>query len=87
MGKFDGSGIARIRKALRYSQTSLGEQLGVSQHAVGAWEAGRHAPTPTRAYMLLDLAKRYRVEASLEDIYPRPKKVPVPPDCKADLAA
>lgn len=56
-----GSVIRAARKTKRLSQGDLGDQLGVSQPSVSAWEAGRSLPT---IQLLVALARVLDLDAS-----------------------
>lgn len=44
--KWTGREVYALRKAMRVSQRTFGEQLGVSGRAVGKWEVGKAVPNP-----------------------------------------
>ena len=43
---FDPAALKRARTSAGFSQTALATVLGISNHTVKAWEAGRRTPTP-----------------------------------------
>lgn len=50
-----------VKVGRHFTRRFIGEQLGVTPHAVGMWERGQSAP---RLHMVSKLAKVYRVSES-----------------------
>jgi|GEM_PF-2100571 DNA-binding transcriptional regulator YiaG len=55
--EISASGIRKLRKKLRISQTKLGSLVGVSTSSVVSWEKGKFQPKKDRVAQLSDLAK------------------------------
>lgn len=58
-----GLNIKRLRKARKLSQTELGEELGVSNSQIGAYESEKSEPPVSKLILLADL-----FEVSLQDL-------------------
>ena len=68
-----GQRIAHHRKALGFSQETLGERLGVSRQAVSKWETGAAAPDMKN---LIGLAQEFGISVSeLTETAPPPEAV------------
>lgn len=59
-----GQNIARMRKERKWTQTELGEMLGVSNQAVSKWEAATTSPDISLLPMLADA-----FECSIDDLF------------------
>ncbi len=53
-----GQLMLRLRDTINLTQAGLAEQLGVSRHAVGEWEAGQSYPKAERLKQLIELGMR-----------------------------
>lgn len=62
--KWTGHEVHALRKAMRVSQRTFGEELGVSGRAVGKWETGQTAPNPD-SQAILDTQLRERVSGEV----------------------
>ncbi|GAA4745982.1 helix-turn-helix transcriptional regulator [Sphingomonas daechungensis] len=58
--------VKSLRTARKWSQTELGEKLGVSRQSIHAIETGKHDPSLPLAFRIASLFK-LRVEEIFED--------------------
>lgn len=63
--------IAKIRAYLGLTQEEFGQRIGVTGASVSNYEAGIRSPRILTGRLIVDLAKSYKFEIELEDIYPR----------------
>ena len=59
----------RFRSQTGLSQVALAELMEMGQPAISAYESRGRFPEPIAAKRFVDLAKRYRVRMSMEEIY------------------
>ena len=79
-----GEKIKKHRKAMKMTQTELGERLGVQKNAVSKWETGRVEDIPTgkirQMAELFDVPVAYLVQDELETPASRANRT-VSPSC------
>lgn len=64
--------IKDLRLRLGLSQQRFGKRVNVSRSSVAFYESFEREPRKKTAYKIINLAKEYGIEATLEDIYPKP---------------
>ncbi|MEM1189910.1 MAG: helix-turn-helix transcriptional regulator [Pseudomonadota bacterium] len=73
------SPLKAFRAEHGFTQTALGVRLGlpekIAQARISHYESGRSEIPREIAYAFIDLAAEHDDAYSLEDLYPRPKKV------------
>jgi transcriptional regulator with XRE-family HTH domain len=60
-----GQKIKSIREAIRMSQEEFGNEIGCSQVAISAWEAGRRSPNYKWIVEIERVAKKFKVKMKL----------------------
>jgi DNA-binding XRE family transcriptional regulator len=63
--------VKDIRISLGMSRKEFGEALNLTQMCIGNYENNQRDPSITIAYKIIDLAKKNKIEISLEDLFPR----------------
>ncbi len=63
--------IKQTRKKIGLTQSEFAKQCGIGRATIGHYEIGAISPSITMAYKIIDLAKKYKIKLTLEDIYPR----------------
>jgi transcriptional regulator with XRE-family HTH domain len=61
--------IKLIRDRLRFTQTELGNKMGVSKQSVYKWERGIVMPSHDYIRELMTIAKANKIKVKLEDFY------------------
>ena len=61
----------RFRSQTGISQVALAELMNMGQPAISAYESRGRFPGPIAAKRFVELAKRYRVRMSLDEVYER----------------
>lgn len=60
----------RLMKKTGLSSRGLARALGFPQNAISYYLNGKRKPTISNCYCIINFAKKYEIEITLEDIYP-----------------
>lgn len=65
----EGNQIRKLRKTIGFSLRNLAAALGLkSKTIITLYENGKRKPSPTSAFLLVELAKKHGYQVSLEKI-------------------
>lgn len=65
--------IHSIRKASGMSQIAFAAKIGVTQPAVSQYERGETVPDIRKAMKIIEIGRRFKVKAKVEDICLKPE--------------